>query len=351
MLTQNVEAHIVPWALPRERIPFRVSWKSLIFDRVEVEVPKDLEIVDVINVDRYELIDNVLRIYGVKQAEGVINYFGVVVASKNIYSELKVSRPIHIRFYNLSEIVYQERLEARIFRPLLEVIEAPSKIIFEEGKKQALPLTMRYIGFGDITITIEGTIKGRLVTRGKTFIFEVLKRLAKVGLITDENVPKELRDKVSVSPEFVRKTTQEILDFLKQPLQSTELDEVIRELRKMLAEEPVKMALEEILYAKVEDIILSMIIDLFDRHPVENVRLTHGETTIETVLEAPVESIELKIHYSDALNNVYPEITIPIQIEVKTTSGREAIVEMPIKIQRWEHKPFLNVKEMPIGTS
>jgi len=345
-----VESHIVAWALPKEEIPFRVTWSGpLEFDRIEVEVPDDMEIKELVNVGRHKIIGKIAEIYEVKQAKDVPNYFGSVVSSKGIYDELKVSKPIHVRFYKLSEIVHQVQLEARIFRPLLEVIEAPDKIVLVEGKRQELPLIMRYIGFGDIKIAIEGTLRGRLVTRGRSFIYELLKRLAKVGLIVDENTRKELRDRVSISPEFVKKTTQEILGILQQPPE--EIEEMVQELRKMLAEESVKQAIEEILYARVEDMVLSMVIDLLDRHPVDNVRLAYGETAVEAVLQAPVETLELHVHYSDVLNNLYPEISMPIRIESKMSPGKEAMIEIPIKIQRWEHEPFLNVKEMPIGTS
>lgn len=88
-LKNNIQTNIASWALPKEEIPINIKWHDRIdFDEILIKIPEDLEFIEVINVEDYEEIDNLLHVYEIKVVPGVINYFGFVVMSKYIFTEL-----------------------------------------------------------------------------------------------------------------------------------------------------------------------------------------------------------------------------------------------------------------------
>jgi hypothetical protein len=193
----------------------------------------------------------------IKKTDSGPLYLGGRIASTYIPTELKISKRIQVRFLNKNKVVQMRELHARIFRPLLEVVGMPQKIKFDKSQNQVLPLSMKYSGFGNITIVIEGRIGGKLVTRSKSHEYEY-------------NV------------------------FNHNPTDGSS--------------------------SIIKDMLLEMAIDFINKHPVSHVKLAHAETTIETVILPPREILEISIRYSDILGNVYPEIflTIPVETSEKT---------------------------------
>ncbi|GAG26141.1 unnamed protein product, partial [marine sediment metagenome] len=255
------------WALPKEEIPINIKWRDRIdFDEILIKIHEDLELTEVINVEDYKERDNFLHVYKIKEVDGVINYFGIVVMSKYIFKELKSMRKIEITFHKNSSIIYEEVLYARIFRPLLEIVNYPKVIIINDENPQNIPLDLRYVGFGDITIKIIGEIKGRLVTRGKSFLYEIIKRLyASDSFKFDKKIRK-----VTVSSDFLARTTIEIIKMFDDV--SDDEDEFMNELkRKLTSGDDVNKTLYEILPDKVEEVVLGMIVDLIDKNPTNNI--------------------------------------------------------------------------------
>lgn len=348
MLSAQVQSNIVPWVLPREDIPFSVRWTDKIdYDKIVVEVQPDMQIKELVNVGRHDLSSTQASIYEVKEALNSPQYFGGVIATKGITKELKEAKDVTIKFYREGLIIHQETLQARIFRPLLELLEFPAKITLKD-ERATVPLTVRYVGFGDVNLHVLGYIGGRIVTHGKSLVHDLMKRMIKEGIECDETQKNELRTRAYVSADTVREVSQEILRIIKQPADDPELKELVSQMRELFADERLKQTMEEIVYAKVEDMLLSMIIDLYARRPVGNVKLAHGSTTIEALLSAPMELLTLRIEYTDVIGNRYPSSEVQIQIETKIQHGNEVEVQIPIKIENWEHKPFLNVREMKI---
>lgn len=341
-LKNNIQTHIASWALPKEEIPINIKWHDRIdFDEILIKIPEDLEFIDIINVEIYKKTDNLLHIYKINEVKGVINYFGFVVTSKCVFNELKSIRKIEISFHKNSSIIYEDVLYAKIFRPLLEIVNYPRKIIINDETNQELPLELKYIGFGDIIINITGRIGGRIVTKGKSFLYEIIKRLYESDPIQVDKRSK----KITVSAEFLSKTTRDILKILDNLTNDDE--KIMNEIKQKLdSGDDAENTLEKIMLSKIEEIVLGMIFDLIDKNPINNIKLSQGKTSVSTVLKAPIETLELTINYHDIAGNEYSTMVLQINLDATQKPERGFMINIPIKIEKWEHEPFLNVGEM-----
>jgi len=343
-LKNNIQTNIASWALPKEEIPINIKWHDRIdFDEILIKIPEDLEFREVINVEDYEEIDNLLHVYKIKEVPGVINYFGFVVISKYVFNELKSIREIEISFHKNSSIIYEDILYAKIFRPLLEIVDYPKEIIIDDKTSQKLPLELKYVGFGDIIINITGRIKGRLVTKGKSFLYEIIKRLYESDPLQFDEKSKQ----ITVSAEFLAQTTRDILKILDDIPDDEE--EIINEIKQKLAsDDNVEKTIGEILLSKIEEIVLGMIVDSIEKNPINNIKLSQSKTSVSTVLQAPIEKLELTINYQDIAGNEYSTRVLQINLDATQRAEKGFIINIPIKIEKWEHEPFLNVREMEI---
>jgi len=352
---QTVEAYIVPWALANEDIPLHVSWTGTDeIDAVRITVPEDLRVVDILNADEAETKDGILTIRPRPSPPGFPDYFGLVISAPKVYNELRVSREIEVELMSKNEVLHSQKLHARIFRPRLEVIESPQEIELADGQKVVLPLHIRYVGFGDIQMTIRGTIGGRIVSQGETVIYELLRRLSKAGAL-DRVIAlergEEMKAELKVSPDYVKKLAEDVQAILEKGLiPAEEVDkEAIEGIKQWLSEMPTKEKITEILYSRVEEIMLGMLVELFERNPTDNVRLSDARTRIRTKIRAPVEHLTLNLIYRDLRENEYPYVEVPIKIIDNRRNEGGLTADIPITIDKWDEHPFRNVKEMQIA--
>lgn len=150
-----------------------------------------------------------------------------------------------------------------------------------------------------------------------------------------------------MSAEFLARTTRDILKIL-DDLSDDEEEMMIEIKHKLVSGDNVEKTLEEILLSKIEDIVLGMIVDLIDKNPINNIKLSQSTTSVSTVLQAPIETLELTINYKDIAGNEYSTRVLHINLDATQISERGLIINIPIKIEKWESEPFLNVREMEI---
>lgn len=358
----DISGYIVPWALPNEKMPMHVTWSpNVLFDKIHVKIPSDFKILDILNVDEAELKEHEAIITKVKAPiEGVPCYFGIVIFAPKIFEELKVAKRITIEFLRNEKTFYCLELYGRIFRPRLETLKFPREVeLTDYPWKNKLPLNLRYVGFGDIELKIEATIGGRIVSMGESIIYELLrrlwlsdiieKRMGKIEKTTDKERERRKRE-LWVEPAYIRKMAQELQEKVEKGIIPTEeLDaEAIADLKEWLADVKTKDKFMEILYEKTEEMLLSLLIDLFEKNPTNNVKLKNAKTVIRTRIKAPVTELTLKLLYRDKIGNDYPPIEIPVRVRDRRTEVSGMMIEMPILIEKWENEPFMNVEKMKI---
>ncbi len=355
----DVKSYIVPWALSGENIPIHIEWaKNMRFDQIHIKIPDDFRFVDFLNVDKVNIIGSRATISKLIESTSpdAPLYFGFVISSTRIYDKLKIAKKVLVEFLYGDEIIKSLKLYARIFRPTLKVIDAIEKIeLIGEQVKWKIPLHLKYIGFGDIRLKIEAKIGGRIVSQGESIIYELLRRAWAADIFSDKNIQKGKEEKkrdIRVEPTFI----QEISEHLQKRIETGDLydifemmgEEDVEDFKRWLSDVKTKDRFMEVIYSRIEDLLLDLLIDLLERHPTDNVRLASAQTKIKTKIELPIENINIRLKYTDLIENEYPPVEIPIKIEDKRVDKRNTVIEIPIIIEKWEEDPFMNVAEMEV---
>lgn len=356
----GIKGYIAPWALPEENIPIHIEWaKDMSFDEIRIQIPDDFRFVDFLNVGEVKIIGSRATISEVIEptSPDASVYFGFVVSSTGIYDKLKIAKKILIEFLHKDRIIKSLNLYARIFRPNLEVVDAIEKIeLTDEHEKWEIPMHLKYIGFGDIRLTIEATLGGRIVSHGESIFYELLRRAWTADILGDENKPKEKGEKKSaihVEPAYIRELSEQLHRMIETG-DLTGIREMITEddigsFESWLSDIKTKDRYMEVIYSRIEDLLLDLLLDLLERYPTDNVKLANVQTKIRTKIDLPLEVIKIRLKYKDPLENEYPPVEIPIKIEDKRLGKKNTVIEMLITIEKWEEDPFMNVAEMEIS--
>jgi len=161
---------------------------------------------------------------------------------------------------------------------------------------------------------------------------------------------KKTKKKVHVKPDFIR----EISEQLEKKIESEDLsgiltmidEEDIEDFKRWLSEIKNRERFMEVMYSRIEDLLLDLLAELLERHPTENVKLASSRTKVKAKIELPMEIITIRLRYTDSLENEYSSVEISIKIEDKRMKKKGAIIEIPIIIEKWEEEPLMNVAEM-----
>lgn len=356
----KIGSYIVPWALPNEKIPMHVTWSAgVLFDEIHVKIPSEFELIEVLNVDESELRGHEAIIRRVKpHIKGVPNYFGMVLRAPRIFEELRVARKIAVEFIREEKVFYCLELYSHIFRPRLENLKSPKEIeLTDYRERNRLPLNLRYIGFGDIELRIEARIQGKLVSMGESLIYELLKRLWLSDVLVKEadadgkvidSEREERKRELWIEPSYIRRMAEEVHERLEKGRISTDIldEEAVAGLKEWLADLKKREKFMEILYEKTEEMMLGLLLDLFEKNPTNNVKLENAKTVVRAKFKTPVTEITLKLVYKDKIGNIYEPIEIPISIKDLRTEKSGALIEIPILVENWQNEPFMNVGKM-----
>jgi len=352
----NVTSHIVPWALPKENIPINIEWsKDMVFDEIRIEIPDDFRFVEFLNVKEkeYNITGNIATISSVIECTlpDAPMYYGFIVSSTEIPDKLKVAKKILVEFLRGDKAIKSLKLYARIFRPMLEVTKIVEKIeLHDDQEKLEIPINLKYIGFGDIRLKIEAGIGGRIVR--ESIVYELLRRLWLSDVLADESVSEGnegKRGKIHVEPTLL----QEFSEQLGKKIENGDIagmlgmiDEGdVEDFKRWLSDVKTKDKFMEVVYSRIEDLLLDLLTDLLERHPTDSVKLANARTKVKAKIELPIENIKIRLIYTDPIENEYPPIEIPIRIEDKRVKKRKTIIDIPIIIEMAED-PLTNVAEM-----
>lgn len=354
---EKIEAHIAPWALPNEDIPLHFKWeKNLQWDEIIIEVPTGFKIVDFLNVKKKSINKNTIKISEVKDIEATQKmYFGIIVSYPKIPSSLSHGGKIKTTFLKNGKNISEIELLAKVFRPNLEVIKVPQKLTLADKKSPThLPLQLRYIGFGDVQLKIEARIKGKIVSQGESLVYEILKRLHESGVLQVKEIQTEedtrSKDGIWLDPEYVKKIAEDISQRIEMgKILTEEIDkDMIKELRSWLADLKTREKFVEMLYGRIKEILLSILMDLLMSTPIDNVKLMDPRTRMRAKIKVPITDTYLKIYYRDLMLNEYSPVEISLKIEDIREKPTEVIIDLPIIIEKWDNKPYLNVRNMSI---
>lgn len=174
-----------------------------------------------------------------------------------------------------------------------------------------------------------------------------------------ENSPDEtviiedgMKRQISVDASDIRKITENLEKKIDSGDVSGVLEMIdekdIETFKEWLSNVKNREKFSEVIYSRIEDLLLDLLSDLLDRYPTENVKLANTQTKIRAIIKIPIEVIKIFLKYTDTLENEYPLIEIPITVEDKRNGKNNTIIEIPITIEKWEEEPFMNVAEMKV---
>lgn len=185
----KISTSIAPWVLPNEEIPVYVYLnKTLSYSKIEIEIPDYCHVVETINILDYEQKDNHIIITKIGTFPfSKKDYFGLIITTDKIFDELAIKIPIKITLSETSGNLQTDISYARIFRPLIEINQIPREILLNEIDDTILPIHLKYKGFGDVSLRIECTVGGDIVTEGGSSPMDtIFYGLMKEGIVDDE---------------------------------------------------------------------------------------------------------------------------------------------------------------------
>lgn len=220
----------------------------------------------------------------------------------------------------------------------MEINQIPTKISIIENEETVLPIHLKYQGFGDVSIRIEGTIGGDIVTEGGRMLMDtVFYGLMKEGIV-DEEYKEKTESGIVVNKEKLLNLIDEFKDQLKDPayIEKFEKDkEVTQESVEWLKSfnEGEQEKFMNVLYDTVETYLIKKITDLVSKNVSNKTHLDSG-TKISTTIQTQITNLHMKIFYIDLKGNVYA----PLETDVKIVDKRKNIapirVTIPIEIEK-----------------
>jgi len=326
-----ISEFIAPWALPKEDIPFHLVWEpSFQFDTIQVELPPDMILNELFNVNSYDINGQTINIQSLKSE----NFFGFVISIKNIFEEHHVTRDIRVKFMKKDEVIFKKIFRANIFRPYVTVQTPPTEITITDTSRfnDLLHIKLKLTGFGKISLYNEVGIGGEFKTKPDHLFQEILRNMLTTF---NEGVPDFEYKGIKINPEYIKSKTVEYIEKIKtESLPSAVEEELISGFREWVADKSNRSELMNIISKNIEGLLVQSILFHLERYPENNVIMPEGRPSIH--LEKITEQIRLKFKYKDAMKNEYEPILININVNNKTTKPlREHSI--PVNIT-WEIK-------------
>lgn len=357
MQVQEFDVNCPLWALPREEIPLHIKINKAItplLKHIKIILPTSLQLLDMINIVNYEKKDTEITVSEVgKPKKCNFDYFGIVVATKAPFVELKKEIPIEIKFEYYDGTTKHLAQNVRIFRPRLELINIPTDIILSDRDNASpkIPISLKFTGFGEISLRLECMIEGKIVSTGTSMLDEILHQILNNGLIST----KEENTNITVDPNYVENIASQLRDKFKTSadIQSTIGDqqinkEVVKLLQDLTNEDKEKFM--NILFKTVEGYLTKIILDILGRQLSNNLQI-ESPTKIYTQIKLPSTDVVIKLFYSDLLENEYEPIVKTIHINDTRSNPSGFNVEIPLEISQIdESNAYKNVGDMVIGT-
>ncbi len=329
---KNIELEIAPWVLPFEEIPVSFVWDNKNKDDfLELKFDKDLDLIEILNgviVEKtiYEnLIKLILKPNFIKN-EFAKGYVGIILK----YSKIPIDEQLNFKI--LAQLKLGTRLSCsnkcniRILRP---------KIFFDKISviENKLGIELIHQGFGDIEFTIEGRVKGRVVTHSKNIV-----KMALENYINDSKNSKnsgvEFQKKNISNEKITFKSKQLILNVLKEIFSEEEINE--------LNEDEINNL--ENLYVSLQPYLLSVIQELSNNVQLTPEARVSEEASVSYADLVKIEDFIIIIKYRDLLSNEYEPLKIPISLDI--LNKIESTNEIYIKIEKVKSDILRNVAEI-----
>lgn len=325
-----LSSYIAPWALAREPVPVHLIWKTdFEYDQIRITLPSAFEMADVHNSADAATSGHVTTITRLKKD----GYLSFNVKAKTTYGEPMHRENIRIEFFHSGVLLSEMKLEAKIVRPVLGLLQPPPEIVLQETTTPEHPIRLRvgYNGRGKAQVRYEVRASGRIITRTETFLSQVLKQMrdrfeGRAAKPHDDRLAAE----VEIDPSMIREMVEAMMRlFSGEERPSPEQVELLTELRAQLADPKFKDRFAEILHSEVERMWIGSVLSLIQRNPREDIELE--QDTAFAIFKGGIEHIDVILRYRDAYGNEYEPLVAPIKVRDERKSPG-ATIEVPVKV-------------------
>ena len=346
-----------PWALPREEIPIHVKINkdvTPLLKNVKIDLPSCFELVDTINLADHKIKGERITVNEIGKArKSDFDYFGIVIATKKPFTELKKEIPINIEAEYHDGTKENLVQNARIFRPLLAFENIPESIILSDTDRGSpkIPISLKFMGFGEVSLRAECQIAGKIVSVGTSMLDEVLRRILNEGIVfgdMSENTVKVDQSYVESMAIQVREKFRTDKD-IQQMVREQQINKDDAELLYELSHKE-KEKFMSVFFKTVENYLIKIVSDMLGRNLSSNLQI-ESQTEIHTQIKLPSTNVTVKFFYRDLLENEYDPIEKIVQINDKRKNPSKFDVEIPLEVIGVdESKAYKNVGTMAVGT-
>jgi len=339
----SFEQFIAPWVLPNEEIPMHIKWnQDFEFDFIEIDYPKDVDFVEVINVNNFKEEESkiiILKEYVryIMYNNSFSSYFGIIFLYEDInFKELKLFKDILIVFKKDEKIIKQFNMTAKIFRPMLINISNLNPITIDNNSiNHSVHLSLESKGFGYVSTFIEVKINKLKISFDESILERIEKKLKKkYGEILEEFNEEEFKEKLKLEKDSVKNFIKVLDNYISK---KEELDEKITD---YLSEENVELSL-------IFDFLIELVKEVKIQNKYENLLLKSPS------LELPKESfneiinqIIIYINYKDLVKNEYPPVEIPLNIIDRRDKPQNTVINFQIKINNIIDNSFYDIEKI-----
>jgi len=172
----NIDFYLPKEALQGQDVPCHLIWSKIKWSSIEIQFSKELRIVDVYNVDEQEIK---------KKRNGIVikklnrdGYLCVEFEAKRL-KDLSRKAIVSTIFYFRDEIICRMEREINLFRPNLQLVSIPKKIIIDKQGKPSQRLQLRREGFGTVIVAISCTDDSEVQCIFPSGFIEMMKQVMK----------------------------------------------------------------------------------------------------------------------------------------------------------------------------
>lgn len=359
MQVTKFDARCPQWALPKEEVPIQIKIEKAVtsgVDQIVLYIPPSMRLVDTINVAEHSFSEDHITVKSINKARlSEYDYFGVVVATNKVFDELKKELPVKVAFHMKNGSVDSLVTPVRIFRPRLEFVSAPEYIALTDSMpvNRAIPIRLKFLGFGDVTLSCRCTIGERVVSHGSSLINDVLEMLVRDKMLyhgSDHNAEGDTEADLKKVRLLAEELKKKILSdgSIRSMLNAGKIDQDTAETLHKLADSDKELLMEYI-YKTMSTMVIGILSDIQARTVGENVQLD-SKTAVVMPVEIPIDELVVEFHYSDVLGNEYAPISKTIKIIDQRSNKTNMDFGMPLAIDVDESGAYRGFEVMGIGS-
>lgn len=298
---------------------------TLEISRIQVDLPSDLALKDLFNVESYTTRDSTtVTINKLKSS----NFFGLVVSYDLIPKEQHLRREIGVTLFSQQEKVCSHTFVTNIYRPLLSITDCPSSVAISGDGASPVKISLKLSGFGNIQVRTEMSVGGEFVERPEPLYEEMVRRM--ITTLNRGKTNAETSSPIRIDPLYLERKAKESIEKMERGVFPLDIDqEDLEEFREWLKDPQNKDSVMSLIVRHIENLLVDSLLFYLERYPSDNIELAQG--TPRMFIEKATQAVKFRFRYRDLKLNEYPPIEVGVNVDDRR-SDKGKRVEIPIDL-------------------